>query len=150
MTVKIPDDARRMITQTGIAYFATVTDKGRPSLSPKGTLKVLDDYRLAFADIASPGTIRNLRHCPYIEVNVLDPFCRRGYRFSGIAEISEDAELLSFLKQGLEEEYPMHHAVSITVEKIRPLTSPIYTFHNAREEDVRRKWEAKLGYRPLA
>lgn len=138
-----------MIANTGIAYFATVTPDGRPNLSPKGTLKVLDEHTLVFADIASPGTVSNLRHSPNIEVNVLDPFRRRGYRFSGQAEISQDTALIGFLKQGLEEEYPIRHAIRICVERVRPLTSPIYTFHNATEDEVRRKWEAKLGYQPI-
>ncbi|MBX3505446.1 MAG: pyridoxamine 5'-phosphate oxidase family protein [Parvibaculum sp.] len=72
-----------MIEETGIAYVATVNPDGSPNLSPKGTLKVIGESALAFADIASPGTMRNLAQNPAIEINVLDPFLRRGYRFRG-------------------------------------------------------------------
>jgi hypothetical protein len=34
-----------------------------------------------FADIASPGTMRNLRSNPFIEINLVDPFLRHGFRF---------------------------------------------------------------------
>ena len=42
-----------------------------------------------FADIASPGTMHNLRSNPLIEINLVDPFLRRGFRFKGRAEVCE-------------------------------------------------------------
>jgi hypothetical protein len=44
-----------------------VTPDGKPNLSPKGSLKVWDDETVVFADIASPGTMRNLLTNPFIE-----------------------------------------------------------------------------------
>lgn len=146
---KLPDEARRMIEETGIAYVATVNPDGSPNLSPKGTLKVIGDAALAFADIASPGTMRNLAQNPAIEINVLDPFLRRGYRFRGRATVSQDPALIALLGEGLAEQYPIRAAARIDVQAIRPLISPIYTLFGASEETVRRKWEEKLGYRRL-
>jgi hypothetical protein len=61
------------------------------NLSPKGTPAVWDDYHLIFADICSPDTMANLRGNPAIEINVVDGFSRKGFRFKGFAEvISED------------------------------------------------------------
>ena len=40
--------------------MATVAPDGTPAGSPKGTTTVWDDNHLVFADIASPGTVRNL------------------------------------------------------------------------------------------
>jgi hypothetical protein len=45
------------------------------------------DGALYFADIASPHTISNLKLNPAIEINVVDVFQRRGYRFTGRALI---------------------------------------------------------------
>ena len=78
---KITDEMARMIAELRLCYVATVTPDGRPNLSPKGSLRVVDGDRLAFADIMSPQTIRNLKSNPYVEVNVVHPFLRRGYRF---------------------------------------------------------------------
>jgi len=41
-----------------------------------GTFVVLDDRTIAFGEIRSPGTIRNLRANPRIEVNFVDVFVR--------------------------------------------------------------------------
>ena len=48
-----------------------------------------DDDHLFFADICSPQTTANIRAGSLVEVNVVDPFVRKGYRFKGRAEIHE-------------------------------------------------------------
>ncbi len=52
-----------------------------------------DDTRLVFADIRSPGTVANLKVNPTIEINVVDPFVRKGYRFKGAAELVTGGDL---------------------------------------------------------
>src|SRR5262249_1924789 len=81
----LSDEMKRMVEQQRLGFVATVCPDGTPSVSPKGTLSVLDDDHLVFADIRSPGTVANLRANPGIEVNVVDPFARKGYRFKGRA-----------------------------------------------------------------
>ena len=59
---------------------------------PKGTFAVIDDRTLAFADIRSPQTVRNLKTDPRVEVNFVDPFVRKGYRFAGTARLVQRGE----------------------------------------------------------
>src|SRR5436853_4281412 len=80
-------DARRVVGEQQLGFVATVNADGTPNLSPKGTVAVLDDERLVFADIRSPRTIANLRHNPAIEINVVDPISRKGFRFRGRATL---------------------------------------------------------------
>ena len=88
----LTDDMKRVVLEQRLGFHATVCADGTPNLSPKGTTTVWDDGHLLFADIRSPQTIENLRRNPAIEVNVLDRFARKGYRFKGGAEIHEDGE----------------------------------------------------------
>ena len=60
-----------------------------------------DDENVVFADIASPITIGNLRHNPFIEINMVDPFLRRGFRFKGRAEVFESGPEFDFVSQDL-------------------------------------------------
>lgn len=83
-------DMIRIVRQQRLGYVATVCADGTPNLSPKGTTTVWDDDHLVFADICSPGTAANLERNPAIEVNVVDPIARRGYRFNGRAMIFTD------------------------------------------------------------
>jgi hypothetical protein len=88
----------------------------------------------------------NLKERPYVEVNVLDVFRRRGFRFRGQTEITNDPALIEFVGADLGETYPISAVVRITVEETRPLVSPIYWVAGAAEEDVVAKWEQMLGY----
>ena len=75
-------------TGTAVRFVATVTAEGRPNLSPKGgTTTLWDEEHLMFADLASPGTIENLATNPHVEINVVDPILRKGYRFKATAAV---------------------------------------------------------------
>src|SRR5215831_18695182 len=83
----LTEDMKRVAREQRCGFIATVCPDGTPNLSPKGTTTAWDDDHLVFADIHSPGTIANLRQNPHIEVNVVDPFARKGYRFKGTASV---------------------------------------------------------------
>jgi uncharacterized protein len=124
------------------------TPYNKPNLSPKGSLKLLDDNHLLFADIASPNTTRNLRHNPAIEINIVDPLIRCGLGFKGVAELSTDPALIKITGEDLGAEYPVRLAVKIRVEKAAPVRSPVCLFHNAAEEQLRETWMEIYGFRP--
>ncbi|MCI4365413.1 MAG: pyridoxamine 5'-phosphate oxidase family protein, partial [Thermoplasmata archaeon] len=69
---------KRLVREQRLGYVATISPEGAPTLSPKGSLTVWDDDHLMFADIESPHTIRNLGKNPRTEMNVVDPFTRKG------------------------------------------------------------------------
>ena len=85
--IEFDDEIKNLVNFQKLGYVATVALDGTPNLSPKGTIVILDDSRLVFANIRSPQTIENLTKNPSIEINVIDPFSRLGYRFKGLAEI---------------------------------------------------------------
>ena len=93
----ITDEMARMIAELRLCYVATVTPDGKPNLSPKGSLRVIDGDHLAFADIMSPNTMRNLKSNPHIEVNIVHPFLRRGYRFKGRCEIVSEGPVFDLV-----------------------------------------------------
>ena len=83
----LTEEMKRVVREQRLGFVATVCPDGTPNLSPKGTTTVWDDEHLVFADLRSPGTMENLRLNPAIEVNVVDPVLRKGYRFKGTAVI---------------------------------------------------------------
>src|SRR5512138_1824360 len=86
MTVRLTDDMKRVV-EAELGFIATVCPDGTPNLSPKGTVSVWDDETLIFADLASPTTVANILVNPSVEVNVVDPLRRKGYRFKGRASV---------------------------------------------------------------
>ncbi len=141
----LTDDMRRVIAEQRLGFVASVGADGSPNLSPKGTFVALDDDRIAFGEIRSPQTLRNLETNPRVEVNFVDPFSRTGYRFKGIARVTGrgDAAFPPLLArvagtwQALADS--VRAVVVIEVRTALPLTTPAYDI-GATEEDLRAHW----------
>jgi predicted pyridoxine 5'-phosphate oxidase superfamily flavin-nucleotide-binding protein len=139
-------DMKRVIEEQRLGFVATAAPDGTPNVSPKGTFVVLDDRTIAFGEIRSPGTMRNLRANPRIEVNFVDVFARSGYRFSGSATLVERGDanfdtLLPKLRSALSSR--IRTIVTISVTRASPLTSPAYD-DGKTEAELRRVWTARF------
>jgi predicted pyridoxine 5'-phosphate oxidase superfamily flavin-nucleotide-binding protein len=136
-------EMKRVVDEQRLGFVATVCPDGTPNLSPKGTTAVWDDDHLVFANIRSPGTIANLRQNPSVEVNVVDPFVRRGYRFKGVASILESGALyeqaIAFYRNRGSRN-AIAEVVMIRVETAQPIDSPAYDL-GLSEDEVRDRWE---------
>src|SRR5215467_2793261 len=120
----LSEDMKRVVLEQRLGFAATVCPDGTPNLSPKGTTTVWDDDHLVFADICSPGTMANLRQNPAIEINVVDPDLRKGYRFKGTAVVLTEGphfdEILAFYrKRGTQA--PINSIALIKVERAQSL-----------------------------
>ena len=140
----LTEDMRRVVEEQRLGFVATVCADGSPNLSPKGTLAVWDDETLIFADIRSPRTVRNLAANPAVEVNVVDPISRKGYRFKGAAAVVTAGEVferaLAFYRaRGTAN--PIRAVVLVAVRRALPLVSPAYDL-GASEDEVRARWRA--------
>ena len=142
----LTEDMKRVVREQRLGFVATVCPDGTPNLSPKGTTTVWGDDHLVFADIRSPRTIANLRQNPSVEINVVDWFTRKGYRFKGIATVIESGalfdELVSFYQQQGSADAPrrIQAIVMVEVQRALALISPAYD-RDVTEEQVRSQWE---------
>lgn len=139
----LTSDMQRVVREQRLGYVATVYPDGTPNLSPKGTTTVWDEDHLVFADIRSPRTVRNLQHNPAVEVNVVDPSVRKGYRFKGTGRVLKDGELfdqiVTFYRRNGTRSL-IRAVVLVRVERALPLISPAYD-SGVTEEAVRAVWE---------
>ena len=144
----LTDDMQRVVRQQRFGFIATVCPDGSPNLSPKGTTAVWDDDHLVFADLASPTTMANLRHNPALELNVVDVYSRKGYRFKGTVSIIEKGEALfdeichafDTGTRGVHQvQLPARSYVLLKVERALPLVSPAYV-SGKTERDTREDW----------
>jgi len=139
-------DMKRLIKEQLLGFVATTGSDGTPNLSPKAAFFVVDDNTIAFGEVRSPGTIRNLRTNPRVEVNFVDPFVRKGYRFAGTAVVVERGtdgfeKLLGHYGGALGPR--LRAIVAITVTRALPVISPVYD-GGAAEADVRRGWTTRF------
>jgi uncharacterized protein len=133
-----------MVRKQRLGYIASVAADGFPKVSPKGSLTVWDADHLVFADIESPNTVRNLARDPRTEINVVDPFLRKGYRFTGTASVLHAGDqyfkvLEKYKSEGCDVRR-VRSVVIVQVTQAMPLVSPAYA-EGFSEEEVRRLWE---------
>ncbi len=139
----ITNEMRNLIEHQKLGYVATVSPDNTPNLSPKGTLSVWKDDHLIFADIKSPKTMSNLEENPSIEINVVDPISRKGYRFKGISTIISsgpefDKIISHYVDMGIKS--TINKVVQIKVISINQITSPLYDLGYS-EDDIKKRWK---------
>jgi uncharacterized protein len=138
----LTDDMKRVIREQRLGFYATVCEDGSPNLSPKGTTYVLDDDHLFFADVRSPQTVANIRRGSLVEVNVVDPLARKGYRFKGPAAIHEPgtsrfAEGVERLREtGSTLADRVRTIVVVEVREARAVVSPAYDDGTVTEGEI--------------
>jgi uncharacterized protein len=142
----IPEAARAAVARYPLCFVASLREDGAPNLSPKGSVRVWDADSLVFADIASPGTVANVTRDPRVEVNVVDHFARRGWRFRGVAEVTEDPAVVGAMREEGSERFDFTRVVLVRVESCDELISPSYGLGKS-EADLRAEYLA-MGDEP--
>jgi predicted pyridoxine 5'-phosphate oxidase superfamily flavin-nucleotide-binding protein len=145
-TKMLTADMKRIVEEQLLGFVATTAPDGTPNVSPKGHL--LRGRRRYDCVRRNPlaRTIRNLRANPRVEINFVDPFMRKGYRFAGTAMVVERGDgrfdaLLGHYRGALAPR--LRAIVAVTVTRALPLTSPVYD-GGAAEPDVRRGWTTRF------
>ena len=141
--ITISEEIKNFVNSQKLGYVATVSKDGTPNLSPKGTIVVMSKSTLAFADIRSPQTIQNLQDNPSVEINVVDPFQRLGYRFKGECKIINegpefDKILDYYANVGIKSK--INSVVIVDVESMSEVTSPSYDLGVTKDELIS-KWK---------
>jgi len=123
---KLTQEMKDLIESQKLCFAATANQDGKPNVSPKGSLYVVDDETLAFADLYSQKTRANLRVNPSIALAVVDLRTLKGYQFKGKAELLEEGDIYNDVVcylQTLPLDLPdPQYVVKVKVEKIFDLT----------------------------
>jgi predicted pyridoxine 5'-phosphate oxidase superfamily flavin-nucleotide-binding protein len=143
MMNKISEHVKQFLNTQKLGYVATVSENGSPNLSPKGTIIAWSENTLAFADIRSPNTMKNLEKNPHLEINVVDPLLRKGFRFKGQGTIIKNGQtydtiLSHYRENGIKS--PIGAIVLVEVSDILEVTSPLYDL-GFSEDEMREKWK---------
>jgi uncharacterized protein len=144
LSTVLDEDMQRVVREQRLGYVASVCPDGTPNMSPKGTTAVWDDEHLVFAHLHSPQTVANIEAGnPIVEINVVDPIVRKGYRFKGPATVHRDGPVyqsgLRFYQERGLEPHRVEAIVLIRVDQAAPLTSPAYE-DGSTEHDVEQRF----------
>ena len=146
----LSDDLQAFVNEWRLGNLSTMGPDG-PNVSPKGTFQALGATEIAFAEIRSPNTMRNLEHDDRVEVNMVDVFSRKGARFRGVATFHvqglAEAEALAPRWAELFGAELMTRSsgfVVIDVTQAKPLTTPAYDV-GATEIQLRQDYLARFN-----
>ena len=120
------------IEKSVLCWLATADAEGMPNVSPKEVFCAHKGY-LAIAQIASPGSVRNIRVNPLVSVSFIDVFVQKGYKLKGRASIlqPEDGEYEPVARKLREiggPGYPFRQVIQVEVTESEPIIAPSYRF----------------------
>ncbi len=96
-----------------LGWVSTASAAGVPNAVPKGSVRVLDDSHIMFADLFSLKTRANLKENPHVGVTVIDLETYQGYQIKGTAELLESGPIFERMQEELK-------------KAPRPLPPPVY------------------------
>jgi uncharacterized protein len=146
----LDEDMQRVVEEQRLGYVASVCADGTPNVSPKGTIAVWDPEHLVFAHLHSHGTVANIEAVqPVVEINVVDPIRRKGYRFKGPATVHRDgpeydAGLTFYWGRSKLDHSRIEAIVLIRIEHAGAVISPAYDL-GASEAEVEARSLAVYG-----
>ena len=104
------------------AWVATASPDGTPNATPKGSVRVVDEEHVVFADLFSRKTRQNLQANPMVSIAVVDTGTATGYQVKGTAEMLDSGPLFEGMAAELaaapKDFPPLKYAVYITVEEV--------------------------------
>ncbi|MCY4056318.1 MAG: pyridoxamine 5'-phosphate oxidase family protein [Cyanobacteria bacterium MAG CAR3_bin_5] len=151
----IDDTVRYATDRAVLCWLATVSEHGTPNVSPKELWRVHDHATVLIADIASGGSVRNLRINPACCVSFVDVFRQKGFKLTGAALVigrkDDDFEHVSApLRAVAGNRFPVRNVIAVTVEHVAPILAPSYALHNASEEEMMADAFKAYSVKPIA
>lgn len=82
-------------------YVATADKQGIPNIGPKGSVEVIDEETLAFAELTGKKTYANIKENPNIAVAVVNEKELKGYRLVGKAELLTEGPVFEKITENM-------------------------------------------------
>ena len=119
-----------------LAWLATVDPMGCPNVSPKEIFAVVDERCFAIANIASPGSARNLRTNDRACLSFIDVFVQKGFKVKGRAEIVDPAhpdfpKWSTPLREMTRDRFPLRSVIVLHPASMERIVAPSYLFFAA-------------------
>lgn len=149
------DTVRYAIDRAVLCWLATVSEHGIPNVSPKELWRVHDHATVVIADIASGGSVRNLRTNPACCVSFVDVFRQKGFKLVGTALIvgrkDDDFEHVSApLRAIAGNRFFVRNVIAVTVRHVAPILAPSYALHKASEAEMMADAFKTYSVKPIA
>lgn len=121
----------RYVEQSVLSWLATIDENGFPNVSPKEIFCTLDSRTLLIANIASPGSLKNILARPRVCVSFVDVFVQKGFKIKGKATAvrqgdSEFSVLAAPLLALAGAKFPFSSLFVVEAHSVEPIVAPSY------------------------
>ncbi len=145
----LTEEMKKIIKTYPAGFAATVNADSTPNLSTKGTMVVLDDTHIIFAEIRSPNTLKNITHRPTMIVLFLDILARKCVRIKAHASViypdtDKYTELLPHFAAWPDLMHKIKHIIILHTMSAHIDLSPAYDV-GEKEENLRNHWKNILA-----
>lgn len=137
----LDENVRRLLDESVLCWLATSSAAGQPSVSPKEVFAAFKDDSVIIANIASPGSARNIGENPHACLSFINIFTQKGYQVSGPATILRAGnpdyhEAQGVLLRITEGNFPFKVVFRVTAQDVRAIIAPRYRLYpDTTEQD---------------
>lgn len=131
---------KQAISSAVLCWLGTSDADGVPNVSPKELWTHHGDDHILIANIASPGSAKNIRTNKNVCVSFVDIFTQQGYQMKGSAEVvnakaCEFSDLSKSLLKMAGPRFPFTELFDVEIHSIKPILAPSYLLY-PEETDI--------------
>ena len=144
-------EVRSAAERSVLCWLATVDRNGHPNVSPKEIFAVFDAGHLVIANIASPGSARNVEGNPRVCASFIDVFVQKGFKVLGVARHvcrtdPEFSQWSSPLEAKAGPRFPIHGVFVVEASAVEPIVAPSYRLYPAETTEQSQVQAAMTTY----
>ncbi len=149
--MELTQQMKDVIEKSVLCWLASSSMDHEPNVSPKEIFCHYQNENILVANIASPGTVKNIKANSKVCISVLDIFVQKGFQFHGNAEIiDKDDEVFERQKEPLYrlagERFPFSTLTNIRVERAKEILAPSYLLYPDSTSEEEQIESAKQRY----
>jgi hypothetical protein len=147
LSAEVSDAASRSV----LCWLATVSPDGQPNVSPKEIWAVFDANHLVVANIASPTTVRNVKHSRRVCLSFIDVLVQKGFKVLGEAVNIERThpsfqEWAAPLLPKAEPRFKVHSVIVVRAVSVDPIIAPSYRLYPSETTEEGQIASARQAY----
>ncbi len=132
--MELTSEIKESINKSVLCWLATISSDNGPNVSPKEIFNYYGTDKIIVANIASPQTVKNIRHNNNVCVSFIDILTQKGFQIKGKASIIEKnnsnfKKMEKILIEMTGGDFPFNTITEITLEKTKLIVAPKYILY---------------------
>lgn len=151
MAAILNSDLKAMAKRSVLCWLATADERGQPNVSPKEVFAVADDEHIVVANIASPGSAKNIHVNGKVCLSFVDVFAQKGFKVIGTAtdvkpSESEYSRWVEPLRKMVGDRFPIHSVFVVRIAIAEQIIAPSYRLYPSETTEASQVQSALRTY----